>query len=102
MKIQAHTTDADFAADFPIDFGKGVRGSVVRYRNKKAGIILAHRTSDGAVCVGSVFWIKVNNGYTFTKSNDDPLTIEESIRCTCGLHGWIREGEWSHAHDSIQ
>lgn len=101
MKIQSHTTDADFVADFPLDFGKGIRGSFVSYRNKTAGIVVAHRISDGSVCGGSVFWAKVNDRHIFTKSSDDPLTVEESIRCSCGLHGWIREGSWSHAHDSI-
>ena len=28
--------------------------------------------------------------------SQDPLTIEPSILCPdCGLHGWIRDGQWT-------
>jgi hypothetical protein len=94
-------SDIDFEADFTVDFGKGVRGEVLGYRNKPAGIVVCHRMAGDLACATSVFWVKVNAQQIYTKIKDDPLTIEESIRCSCGLHGWIKEGRWEHAHDSL-
>lgn len=95
-------TEREFESDFPINFGKGVRGDFVRYRNKVAGIFFAHRKKDGVVCGGTVYWVKIEGKTVWKLLNAEPLTLDESIRCDCGLHGWIREGQWEHASDSIQ
>lgn len=95
-------SEQEFEADFPINFGKGVRGDFVRHRNKIAGIIHAHRKKDGEICAGTVYWVDIPNRPKWKLINSEPLTLEQSIRCVCGLHGWIREGQWEHASDSIQ
>jgi len=101
MTIIGYVSDKEFELDFPLDFGKGVRGEYVAYRKKYAGVVLCHRVRGDIGCAVSVFWVKVNSQKVYTKTQDDPLTIEEDIRCDCGMHGWIREGLWEHAHDSL-
>ena len=101
MTIIGYVSDDEFKADFRLDFGKGIRGEYVAHRKKVAGVVVCHRLAGDVGCACSVFWVKVNDQKVFTKSQDDPLTIEESIRCDCGMHGWIRNGEWQHAHDSL-
>jgi hypothetical protein len=95
-------TDKEFEQDFPINFGKGVRGDFIRHRNKVVGVTTAHMKKDGSVCAGAVFWGKVENRPIWKLIQIEPLTLQESIRCSCGLHGWIRNGQWEHAPDSIQ
>ena len=95
-------SEKEFESDFPINFGKGVRGDFVRYKNEIAGIIHAHRKKDGTICAGTVYWMQIEDRPVWTKVQDEPLTLEPSIRCDCGLHGWIRDGQWEHASDSIQ
>lgn len=99
--IIGHISDKDFAADFPLDFGKGIRGQVIEHRKKPAGIVVCHRSSGEVGCACSVFWVKVNKQKIYTVIKKDPLTINEDIRCSCGLHGWIKDGQWQHASDSI-
>lgn len=104
MTLIGFISDEDFEADFPIDFGKGVRGYIMEHRNKPAGVILCHRFAGDIGCAVSVYWTKVNEHqklYTRTTPVSEPLTIEEDVRCSCSLHGWIREGRWEHAHDSL-
>jgi hypothetical protein len=30
----------------------------------------------------------------WTVEQKEPLTLSPSIACDCGLHGWIRNGQW--------
>lgn len=102
MSDIGHRTDREFEQDFIINFGKGIRGSFIRYRNKISGVMLAHQKKDDEICAIAIFWTEVGDRPIWTKTSDEPLTLEESIRCSCGLHGWIKEGQWEHAPDSIQ
>lgn len=95
-------TQREFEADFPINFGKGVRGNFVLHRNKIAGVMLAHQLKDNVICATTAFWVKIEDRPVWQMTSETPLNLEESIRCSCGLHGWIREGQWEHASDSIQ
>lgn len=101
MTLIGYMSEEEFTADFPLDFTRGIRGSYVKHRNKTAGIVVCHRLSNGSGCACSAFWVKIEERPIWTLTNENPLTIEESIRCDCGLHGWIKEGVWNHAHDSI-
>jgi hypothetical protein len=94
-------SDQEFEADFSIDLGKTVRAEWLTHRKKAAGIVVCHRLAGDIACATSVFWVPVNHQKVYTKINNDPLTIAEDIRCSCGLHGWIREGQWEHAYDSL-
>lgn len=100
MTAVGDLSDKEFEANYPVDFGKGIRGQFIAYRKKIAGIVLCHRRSSTIGCACSVFWIRINKQRVYTKLNSVPLTIEEDIRCDCGLHGWIKEGLWEYAHDS--
>lgn len=102
MSDIGHRSEREFQQDFPINFGKGVRGDFIRYRNKVVGIMQAHLKKDGVVCAGAVYWSRVENRPIWDLVTPEPLTLEPSIRCSCGLHGWIRNGQWEHAPDSIQ
>lgn len=35
-----------------------------------------------------------HTGPTWTVESEDPLTISPSILCSCGDHGFIKEGRW--------
>lgn len=101
MTLIGIMSDEEFLTDWPIDFGKGVRGEIMGHRNKPAGVVICHRFTGDVACATSVFWVKVNSQKVYTREEIDPLTIAEDIRCSCGLHGWIKDGKWEHAHDSL-
>jgi hypothetical protein len=93
-------TDEEFASDFPVDFGRGIRGYFINDKGKPAGVIVCHR-EDNVGCAVSAFWTKIGTRPQVGLIKSDPLTLEDHIRCDCGLHGWIREGRWEYAHDSV-
>ncbi len=97
MSDIGHRSEKEFVADFPLNFGNGIRGDFVRYRNKVAGIVLVHRKNDGLVCANAVYWVKVENRPLWKLVKEEPLTLDPSIKCSCGLYGWIREGKWENA-----
>lgn len=101
MSNVGRRTQKEFEADFPLDFGSGVRGDFVRHRNKLAGVIVAHMHNDGNICAGSVFWVKIEDRPVWKLESLEPLHLEPSIESDCGLHGHIRGGKWERAEDSI-
>lgn len=64
------------------------------------GGIIDHLTPSGEPCRGAVTFDTPTAREVFPKSHfwrlvsRDPLTIEPSILCGCGDHGFIRSGEW--------
>ena len=67
-------------------------------RDDCIGLIESHRALDGRECGGSVtFDVSGTEGLPGPRwklYSLDPLHIEPSILCSCGHHGWIREGRW--------
>lgn len=64
-----------------------------------AGWLIAHRTPGGDWCCGSVNRPEsrahlVDKHAAWTVESEDPLTLSPSIMCSCGDHGYIREGHW--------
>lgn len=70
-----------------------------------SGIIFWHPVLPGKpgiggesdLCGGSVFWWRPieDTGPMWRVIMEAPmLTLEPSIRCHCGFHGWIRDGRW--------
>lgn len=59
---------------------------------------LAQNATESGVSAGGVYFDNAPpdvKGPRWQKLQDDPLTILPSILCrTCGLHGWIRDGQW--------
>lgn len=101
MTLIGEVSKEEFIANFPLDFGRGIRGEHVAHRRKIAGIVICHILPENLGCACSIFWVKIDGQKIYTKATDDPLNIEEDIYCSCGMHGWIRNGRWEHAHDSL-
>jgi hypothetical protein len=67
--------------------------------SERAGIIIAHRHADGAICQGGVqFAVPANQRNERPKwavESWRPLTLAPSIfDPDCGLHGYVRAGRW--------
>ncbi len=64
----------------------------------RIGLIESHRAPDGRECGGSVtFDVPEAEGLPgprWTVHAMEPLHIEPSVLCSCGHHGWIRDGAW--------
>ncbi len=63
------------------------------------GIMVGHMDEDGSECRGMVPFKTLTNhemtGVRWTVEQEDPLTLSPSIlRRNCGLHGYIRDGQW--------
>lgn len=72
--------------------------------NDKVGAIIQHMTPDGVnECSASVFFKCEAQARVFpdhaswTVESFGPLTLSPSIRCSCGDHGYIRNGAWVRA-----
>ena len=98
-------TKKEFAEEYPIDFGNGVRGSWYSYKGTEhAGLIVAHLHSGGKLCAGAVgikgrdFIGYDGNRPLWTLVSEDPLTLTPSIdnsqETGCNLHGFITNGVW--------
>jgi uncharacterized protein DUF6527 len=74
---------------------------------ERFGAIIEHRAPDGSECSGMVtFDLPEVQAVLATESRPrpvwqvqswDPLTISPSVLCSCGDHGFIREGRWVRA-----
>lgn len=65
----------------------------------RVGLIESHRSPEGRECGGQVLFDVPENkdlrpGPRWTVESWSPLTLSPSILCSCGHHGWIREGQW--------
>lgn len=71
----------------------------------RCGIIVDHRNPNtGERCAGAVMFAKVLNPSEHEAKrpiwecvNLDPLHLEPSILCSCGDHGYVRDGRWQRA-----
>lgn len=67
---------------------------------EKAGVFVYHRKPDGAECVGSIAFdtLEMRRGNwpqaMWQVESWEPLTVSPSLLCSCGDHGFIREGKW--------
>lgn len=67
------------------------------------GILIYHRNPAGEWCAGfctfsgGVQREVAPNATTWTVESWDPLTISPSVLCSCGDHGFIRNGRWEPA-----
>lgn len=90
-----------------VDLGEGVWAEPVSYWGiKRAGLLVGHPGGpnatpgfDGA-CVGTVLFDldvireRFPDKPVWTVEQAEPLTLSPSISCSCGFHGWIRNGRW--------
>lgn len=72
--------------------------------NTAGGLIIDHPNKEtGEHCSGTVtFDVPISRekkpaGPFWTVEQKEPLTLSPSILCSCGHHGWIRNGKWVDA-----
>jgi len=92
-----HFSQEEYEASFPIDLGEGVRACYIGNVDDPPGLIVAHMEGD-QVCAASMFWRKAPPIAMWTVHSLDPLHLEPSLKCSCGHHGFIREGKWQPAN----
>jgi hypothetical protein len=72
-------------------------------RARFIGLYHKHVAKDhGGECIGSIFfeleWVKSDPKYAGTPTwmieQWEPLTVSPSLLCSCGHHGFIRNGRW--------
>lgn len=83
-----------------LDIGHDVRimFSVRTEGGPRIGLIESHRAPDGRECGGSVTFdvpeAEGLRGPRWSVEQCEPLTISPSVLCSCGHHGFIRDGRW--------
>lgn len=97
-----------------IDFGNGHKGVFLRWAPDRElnphtahlpdvdryAMVITHTSPAGNECAGQVTFAgdvqrQVSpNSVTWDVQSWDPLTISPSVLCSCGDHGFIREGRW--------
>jgi hypothetical protein len=66
---------------------------------ERYGAHVYHRTPEGRDCVGFIVFDGLppeiaTGGPTWTVESWEPLTVSPSLLCSCGDHGFIRNGRW--------
>jgi hypothetical protein len=65
-----------------------------------AGAIIDHPRPDGAPCSGALTFDTPTmrrirpGGDLWQVESWEPLTISPSVQCSCGDHGFVRDGRW--------
>lgn len=89
-------SDKEFISGYPIDLGQGIRGHMLHNKHDEpVGILFGHKVDDH-ICAGSVIWKPGHapNDRLWKLIELEPLHVEPSVLCSCGLHGYIRNGKW--------
>ena len=64
---------------------------------ERVGVLVRHETPSGKDCMGSVIFEGAPStikGARWSVESYDPLTVSPSLLCSCGDHGFIRDGRW--------
>lgn len=68
---------------------------------EKYGATIYHNRPDGTPCAGFVTFaseaqrlVEPNRPNTWDVISWDPLTLSPSVLCSCGDHGFVRDGSW--------
>lgn len=70
---------------------------------EKWGLEIVHTSPAGNPCAGFVTMTSevqrqvAPRATTWDVQSWDPLTLSPSVLCSCGDHGWIRDGRWIRA-----
>lgn len=51
----------------------------------------------GAFCYGTVMYKTAGRPHGWTLESKEPLTVSPSVLCSCGHHGFVRDGKWVSA-----
>lgn len=91
----------------PFELGHGHIGTYIsaqpnpdRPEIERYGMLLKHSTPEGNACMGTVVF--ASDTAREAEPGKDvweveswvPLTLSPSILCSCGDHGWVKEGRW--------
>lgn len=100
------------------DLGRGHRGEFLGWNPdrdlnpqyagipdvEKYAMTIYHHNTNGDECAGMVTFagdvqrrIEPNRPNVWQVESWDPLTISPSVLCSCGDHGFIRQGRWLDA-----
>lgn len=64
----------------------------------KYGAFVHHKKADGSSCSGSIVFdseaARFNGREGWQVESWEPLTVSPSLLCSCGDHGYIRNGVW--------
>jgi hypothetical protein len=103
-------SDTDYLLDLlgegAIDMGDGHFARIFRAGEvEKAGFFHVHPAAGGnhipvgEPCAGTVTFGEPgsSSGVRWTLHSLDPLHVEPSILCSCGRHGFVRNGRWEEA-----
>lgn len=72
----------------------------------RTGAIIEHLSGGqdhkpkGSYCAGGISWVpgwRLQNPWTLDGAADEHLTVSPSVLCSCGDHGFIRDGKWVKA-----
>lgn len=83
-----------------VDLGHDVRIMLTHRQpgGPPIGFIESHPTPEGRGCSGQVVFDVPEadglGGPRWTLHSLDPLHIEPSVLCSCGHHGFVRDGAW--------
>lgn len=71
---------------------------------ERYGLEILHLSPAGESCVSFVTFagdvqrrVEPDRRNTWTVESRDPLTLSPSVLCSCGDHGFIRDGRWIRA-----
>lgn len=80
------------------DLDHDVRVMFTERHGARVGLIESHRTPESRECSGTVTFDVPEatglKGPRWTVESWEPLTLSPSILCSCGNHGFIRDGRW--------
>lgn len=65
----------------------------------RAGAIIDHPAPDGSTCSGAIPFDTptaraLGKEKVWQVESWEPLTVSPSVLCSCGDHGFVREGKW--------
>ena len=79
-----------------IDLGHAHHAKPLRHEGAEIGFLIRHLKPSGEDCWGTVYYThpEPEKHPIWTLKSREPLTLSPSILCSCGDHGFIREGKW--------
>lgn len=76
------------------DIGSDVQIKKCFLHGKFCGVEYQHKSPCGNLCQSFVATKAYGCGVMWDVVQEEPLTLSPSLLCSCGHHGFIREGKW--------
>lgn len=108
MTLDSFPEAEDFQPGVDLDLGNDHRLIWTGSRSGAArmGAVIEHLTKGedhrpaGEYCAGGVSWTpgwREGPVWSIEGAADEHITLSPSVRCSCGDHGFIRDGKWVQA-----